>query len=104
METLNPMFQLHVLIRNNKAYLDFTSHEKTNQNVCQLYNKVIYEIINAFMGVQPMLHPLHVYDFVAPKWHHIATIIFQQRNNYVIDFCFHLTKVKCEQVGVMYTT
>ncbi len=42
--------------------------------------------------------------FCGSQWHHIATIIFQQRNNYVIDFCFHLTKVKCEQVGVMYTT
>ncbi len=88
METLNPMFQLHVLIRNNKSYLDFTSHEKTNQNVCQLYNKVIYEIINAFMGVQPMLHPLHVHGFVAPNDIILLQLYFNKETTMLLIFVF----------------
>lgn len=88
MEILNEMFQLHVLIRNNKSYWDFTTHEKTNQNVCQHYNKVIYEIIDAFMGPQPMLHPLHVHDFVAPNNMILLQLYFNEESIMLLIFIF----------------
>lgn len=88
METLNAMFQLRVLTRNNKSYWDFTSQEKANQNVCQHYNKVIYEIINAFMGVQPMLHPLHVHDFMAPNDIILLQLYFNEETTMLLILIF----------------
>jgi hypothetical protein len=52
-------------IGNNIGYWDFIPQEKTSLNMFQQFKKMMYKLIDSFVGVCPMLHPLHLCDPMA---------------------------------------
>lgn len=64
-EDFKHIFDYMDSIGNNIGYWDFIPQEKTSLNVFQQFKKVMYKLIDSFMGVCPMLHPLHLCDLMA---------------------------------------
>jgi len=52
-------------IGNNIGYWDFIPEKKTSLNVFQQFKKVMYKLLDSFMGVCLMLHRLHLCDLMA---------------------------------------
>ncbi len=52
-------------VGNNIRYWDCIPQEKTSLNMFQQFKKVMYKLIDSFVGACPMLHPLHLCDPMA---------------------------------------